>query len=593
MDSIVSPAGSEPAVGARLDRRTRLLAGLVVAASLAVFLPTLRNGFVWDDHSFVESGPVLQSGGLARALSTNLYANDVRLGVSGYWRPAVALSYWANARVGSGSGPLHAGNVLIHALSVGMLLLLLLRRVPGPSVAPPLLAAAWWALHPTNVEPVAWLSGRYDLLSALAALAFLILPWRAGARRAALHGAIFLFGLLCKEGFLAMLVVVAADDWAAHRPPREAWPRWVAVGVAILTWTGSRALLAIPPLGGVGLLGAPRALLAGIGVYVQLAVAPLPLTTGHPWPAGALAPLALGAVVLVGLAVLVLRARSLAPPAALFVGALLPASLAGASFGVAAERYFYLPSLGLAWLLCAGLSRLLVVSPRLWRPASLALAAVVALGAFSSARRVPEWKDDATLFASALAVDPMDPYAVLHVGLDKARQGRFDEAVTMLGAAWERNPGVGRLASALAWVHLRRGDPRAALLPARRAVETGAIAADDLWQLAVALHGTGAHAEEHEVLGRLTAGSPDYPMAALARAIARCEVDVRPGCEAGIEPFTAREGPEGADAVAALCGLAIARGQRQAALACGERLGRRAPGDPRVADFARRAAALP
>jgi hypothetical protein len=46
-------------------------------------------------------------------------------------------------------------------------------------------AAAWWAFHPQNVETVAWISCRYDLLCGVALLGLLALPWRPGARWAA------------------------------------------------------------------------------------------------------------------------------------------------------------------------------------------------------------------------------------------------------------------------------------------------------------------------------------------------------------------------------------------------------------------------
>ena len=63
------------------------------------------------------------------------------------------------------------------------------------------------------------------------------------------------------------------------------------------------------------------------------------------------------------------------------------------------------------------------------------------------------------------------------------------------------------------------------------------------------------------------------------------------GCEGELEPFAAKSGPEGDEAVAAICELALRRAERQAALACSDRL--RARNDLRGAEFARRAAALP
>ena len=84
------------------------------------------------------------------------------------------------------------GNILIHAISTALLAFIIIRRHKSKAgIIAALLAAAWWALHPVNVEPVAWISCRYDLLCGLALLGLLVLPWRPGPVRALFYGIIF------------------------------------------------------------------------------------------------------------------------------------------------------------------------------------------------------------------------------------------------------------------------------------------------------------------------------------------------------------------------------------------------------------------
>src|ERR1041384_4874106 len=217
-------------------QRTTVLVAALALCSVAAYLPAISSGWVWDDVNLVQPSPALRDlDGLRQAVATDLYRQAApRLEASPYWRPLALASYWLDTRLGAAPRALHIGNIVLHGLATALLALVLLhRRRQGEGVAGPVLAAAWWAFHPDNVETVAWISCRYELLSGVAVLGLLALPWRPGLRRAALHGVLFLAGLLSKDGFGAMLVVVAAIDWADHRAPAAAGPRWAAVGAAV------------------------------------------------------------------------------------------------------------------------------------------------------------------------------------------------------------------------------------------------------------------------------------------------------------------------------------------------------------------------
>ena len=454
------------------------------------------------------------------------------------------------------------------------------------------MGALAWALHPANVEPVAWVSGRYDLLAGLLAIAFLALPWRPGARRAAAYGLLFLLGLLSKEGFLALAPVVLVDDWASRRGVRQALPRWTAVGLAIAAWAGLRAALGIAAVAPAPLASLPGHFLSTVASYLLRALAPLPLTVSHGYAMGGPATLALGGAVVAALLALALRHRSLAVPCAIFLAGMAPVAMAAGRLGQAPDRYLYLPSLGLAWLLASALQALGSWRPAAGRVAMAAAALAVAAGAVASARRLPDWASDDTLFSAALRVDPRDPLGNLHFGVAAGRAGRMEEALRTLQRGREGDPGSARIAGALAWVHLRRGDGPAALVEARRAVGLAPGFPEARLHLANALHLTGDHPGELAESTRAVALSPRYREARIVRAFARCEVERDPACEADLDALERDGSLAGADALAARVEAALSRRDLAAA---GERLARLRgahPGDRRIPQLERAAAAL-
>ena len=140
---------------------------LLIAATLLVYVPAMRGGYIWDDDAFVTDNPVLRQGweGLRRIWFV-FRATD-------QYYPLAYSSFWLEFRAwGLNPTGSHVVNVGLHAANALLLWrVLTVLRVRGAA-----LAAFVFALHPVEVESVGWITERKNVLSTffylLAALAY-------------------------------------------------------------------------------------------------------------------------------------------------------------------------------------------------------------------------------------------------------------------------------------------------------------------------------------------------------------------------------------------------------------------------------------
>jgi protein O-mannosyl-transferase len=154
--------------GRRRARTVGAAAALVVLIVIS-YLPALNGGYVWDDDRLLTANPNMQSfEGLVRTWTDPQSNND--------FYPLSHSSFWLEYRLwGLEPFGYHLNNVLLHAVNA-ILVWRILRRlaVPGAWVA-----AAVFALHPVQVESVAWVSERKSVLGGLMCLAAVWLFVRA------------------------------------------------------------------------------------------------------------------------------------------------------------------------------------------------------------------------------------------------------------------------------------------------------------------------------------------------------------------------------------------------------------------------------
>lgn len=143
------------------------MAVLMVLATFA-HLPALRNGFIWDDDDHLTANPAMTSpDGLQKIWKSLAYSR---------YYPLTLTTFWVQRRLwGLDPLPYHAVNIALHGVNA-VLLFVLLRKL---NVRAAWAAAALWAVHPVNVESVAWItelkntqSGFFFFLSLLCYLEF-------------------------------------------------------------------------------------------------------------------------------------------------------------------------------------------------------------------------------------------------------------------------------------------------------------------------------------------------------------------------------------------------------------------------------------
>ncbi len=187
----------------------------MVVAVVAVYVPAMGGGFIWDDDRYVTTNDALRTAG-------GLGAIWFDIGETIQYYPLVFSTFWVEYQLwGLEPFGYHLINVLLHAASA-VLLWFALRRLSVPGAW---LAAAVFALHPVQVESVAWITERKNVLSGLFYMAALLCYLRfepaggrelAGPRRWRYYGlalALFFCALLSKTVTCSLPAVILLLLW--------------------------------------------------------------------------------------------------------------------------------------------------------------------------------------------------------------------------------------------------------------------------------------------------------------------------------------------------------------------------------------------
>jgi tetratricopeptide (TPR) repeat protein len=388
--------------------------GLLAVTALA-YHPAWRGTLLWDDAQHLTAESLRPASGLWRIWFD--------LGATQQYYPIVHSAFWIQHRLwGDATVGYHLVNIVLHA-AAATLLAGVLRRL---TVAGAALAACLFALHPINVESVAWITELKNTLSGVfyfgAALAWLQFDRTRSRQAYAGALALFICALLSKSVTATLpisLIVVAwwrrgSVEWRRDVAPLVPFVALAVAAGALTAWV-EHALIGAQGVA-FQLTVVERALVAGRALWFYLAaiVWPAGLTFIYPrWDVSRsvwwqyLYPTAAIAVLAVCWAV---RARSRAPLAALllFAAALAPAlgfvNVYPFRFSFVADHFAYLATAPILAMVAAVLATVSRRWPLGVRRAG-ATAIVLALG-IATWRQSAMYVDAATLYRATLARNP-------------------------------------------------------------------------------------------------------------------------------------------------------------------------------------------
>jgi tetratricopeptide (TPR) repeat protein len=465
-----------------MSRRVAALALLAaILVPVALYLPTLGFGFLFDDRPLLIDNPIVASPrGLGEILTTDLDANarNSEAPATNYLRPLfIAAAAALHSLFGDAPLGWHVTAIAMHGLLAGLAFLLLHRE--GMGIATALAAALLFALHPAHAQSTAWVSGLQDLLFGVTALAAFLAYRRALRRPAAgwaplcLLGVAFAVALLAKEPAIGLILFVGAEaaGWipAAAGEPSSRRPRaelLVLLGVACAyfayRWSVLGALahpFPTAPALPEALASVPVAVLA----YARDLLWPVGLFLLHPARPVAAAMSGESLIAACGLVAMLAAAYgamrrwpSLARPLAWVAAWLAPvlALWAVNPEWMVMDRYLLLPSLGLAWALALLLP--LETARPLWRAA--VWAALLAACAGLSLLAMRPFASEERFWSAAIRADPGSSTAWAEWARLRADAGDLAAAAEALQRAVELDPRaqLPRLRQAL--LAVRRGD---------------------------------------------------------------------------------------------------------------------------------------
>jgi tetratricopeptide (TPR) repeat protein len=440
--------------------KSRLTDSLVclglVAVTWAVFGQTLSHDFVnFDDHVYVYENPLV-----IRGLSTEGIIGAFTHTHARNWHPLTTLSHMLDCQLyGLNAGGHHLTNVILHSISV-LLLFLVLNQMTG-AFWQSAFVAALFAIHPLHVESVAWIAERKDVLSAvffmLTLAAYAHYARAPSAPRYLLMALPFAFGLMSKPMLVTLpFVLLLLDYWPLRRvgdqksEVRTRRPRLITEKIPLFALSAFSCIATLfaqrqspSAIDQLPLLWRLENTFVTYVIYIWQMLWPVRLAVFYPHPNDRLPLLQVTVAItlLVSISLLTIYWRRTKPYLITgwfwYLGMLVPViGLVQVGEQAHADRYTYLPQIGLYIIIAWMVGDLLLQSRRVRRAAVCVIAAIaiVSLGVCALVQ-ASYWKNSETLWNHTLAVTGENDVAHNNLGFLFLRKGELDKAISQFQAA--------------------------------------------------------------------------------------------------------------------------------------------------------------
>jgi protein O-mannosyl-transferase len=438
------------------EKRNPVVCLLLAVITLALYNPVNRHPFVnYDDDRYVTENPHIRQG-----LTTETVAWALTSTEQANWHPLTWISHALDVSLFRlNPAGHHFTNLALHIANVCLLFLLLIWATNrfGPS----LFVAALFALHPINVESVAWIAERKNVLCTF----FLFLTlWAYGWytqkpswKRYLAVFALFVAGLASKPMVITLpFVLLLLDYWplARNRNENQDWPKLIVEKLPLLALSAASAVLTMHAQQAGGAVRTAAAVSLGsrlansihaYAMYLWKMVWPADLAPLYPHPGNTLAAwqVIVSGVVLVAITTLVWKFRArryLVVGWLFFLGTLVPViGLVQIGDAAMADRYAYIPLIGIFVMIAFGVADL-AQQRNLAVVSALAASAVLFAPAFATHQQIDYWQSNKTLWSHALAVTENNFVAEDNLGGALILEGKEEQAHPHFEAAALINP---------------------------------------------------------------------------------------------------------------------------------------------------------
>ena len=534
--------------------RGLIVAAILVGLTIASYSRTGGLGFLrYDDNAYITDNAHIRNG-LDRASvawsMTTLYQ---------YWHPVTWLSHTIDCQLyGLNPAGHHLTNAIIHALNV-ILLFFMLRGLTGATWRSGFVAAMF-AVHPLNVESVAWVAERKNVLSALFfILAIWAYCWYARSPRWSRYLPVlglFALGLMAKPMIVTLpFVLLLMDYWPLRRfhfglspdgPPcddsngsrsNQELVQWQPQGIAwlalekvpMLVLAAGACVITVIAQNKDGALAStvnyPMNLrwqnaLVSYVKYLQQMVWPSGFSLIYPFPDRPLPAwqIGLAAVALVSVTVCAVvtakRFKYFIVGWLWYLGTLVPMiGLVQVGSQARADRYAYVTLIGIFIAAVWGIAEFTRLSRRAGSViGALGLCVLVVLSV-DTFRQTGYWRNDITIMQHAVTVSEDNYIARNILATDLAIDGRLDEAISEFSKITAADPVYDKAQNALGMVCVQKGKLDDAISHFKSAIAFNPQYADPYNRLGAALMDEGHIQEAIPFFRKALEYSPNHPSA--------------------------------------------------------------------------------
>ena len=480
----------------------------LAVSTLLVFWQVRNFGFInYDDTSYVYENPHVLKGLTEDGVIWAFKATD-----ASNWHPLTWLSLMLDCQsFGPNSGRIHLVNLFLHLVNT-LLLFTVLKKMTG-SLWPSAFVAALFALHPMHVESVAWIAERKDVLSTffflLTLAAYTGYVKRPSVYRYMLSLVLFAVGLMAKPMLVTLpFLLLLLDYWPLNR----LMPQTVAVSdsrrgksapaasknptlyriiiekvpffalsvvSSVITFLVQRSSGTVANIDVISLNNRIAIAFLSYAEYMGKMVWPQNLTVFYPLnPAGSIPfwQVAMCALLLFGISFFIVllgrNKRYLLLGWFWFIGTLIPViGIVQVGLQAYADRYTYVPYIGLFIMLAWGLPELLAKSPQRKIVLGVSMVLVLTTLGICASRQVSYWKNSVTLFSHANQVTQNNYIAHNNLGAAYGELGRHQEAIEAFRQAIKINPYYAKAHNNLGAAYGRLGRYQEAIEAFRQAIK--------------------------------------------------------------------------------------------------------------------------